>query len=55
MLAILELNPLFRQQFGTDPRFLTIIDRMRADVAAQRERAGARGLLELTGLIGPAQ
>jgi hypothetical protein len=40
---------------GTDTRFVELIDRMRRDVAAQRERARARGLLELAGLFRPAQ
>jgi hypothetical protein len=35
---------------GTDPRVLAIIDRVRSDVAA-RERAGARGLLEMKGVL----
>jgi serine/threonine-protein kinase len=48
-------DPILRQQFGTDSRFADIIDRMRRDVAAQRERARARGLLDLTGLVSSAQ
>lgn len=40
---------------GTDPRCLEFIDRMRSDVAAQRERAIARGLLDLKGLFGGAR
>jgi tetratricopeptide (TPR) repeat protein len=50
--AFLERNPILRQQMGTDPRFLDFIDRMRGDVAAQRERARQRGLLDLAGLVG---
>jgi hypothetical protein len=40
---------------GTDPRYLDFIDRMRRDVAAQRERARQRGLLDLTGVLGTTQ
>ena len=53
--GFLERIPMLKQQLGGDPRFLEIIDRMRGDVAAQRERARARGLLELTGLLTPQQ
>ncbi len=53
--AFLERNPILKQQMGSDPRFIEFIDRMRRDVAAQRERARARGLLELTGLLGSPQ
>ena len=53
--AYLELNPILRQQMGGDPRFIGFIDRMRLDVAAQRERARARGLLDLTGLLSPSR
>jgi TolB-like protein len=53
--AFLEPNPILRQQMGTDARFIEFIDRMRRDVAVQRERAKARGLLELTSLLGPRQ
>jgi TolB-like protein len=51
----LERDPILRRQMGTDARFVEFIDRMRRDVAAQRERARARGLLELTGLLRPTQ
>ena len=51
----LERDPILRRQIGTDPRFLEFIDRMRSDVAAQRERALARGLLEVTAVLPPAQ
>jgi TolB-like protein len=50
--AFIELNPIFKQQLGADPRYIAYLDRMRADIAAQRERARQRGLLDLTGLIG---
>ena len=40
---------------GTDARFLEFIDRMRRDVAEQRERARQRGLLDLTGVLSRAQ
>lgn len=53
--SFLERDPILRRQIGTDPRFLEFIDRMRSDVAAQRERAMARGLLEVTGVLAPAQ
>jgi hypothetical protein len=53
--AFLEPNPILRQQMGTDARFGEFIDRMRRDVAAQRERARARGLLELTSVLSPPQ
>ena len=53
--AYLERNPILRQQMGGDPRFIGVIDRMRLDVAAQRERARARGLLDLTGVLGPSR
>ena len=36
--AFLERNPILKQQMGSDPRFIEFIDRMRRDVAAQRER-----------------
>ena len=51
----LERNPILKQQMGSDPRFTGFIDRMRLDVAAQRERAKARGLLDLTGVLGPSR
>lgn len=35
-----------------DPRFRGLLDRAKADVAAQRERARARGLFDLASLIG---
>ncbi len=53
--AFLERNPMLRQQMGSDPRFIEFIDRMRRDVAAQRERARQRGLLDLTVVLGPRQ
>jgi hypothetical protein len=51
--GFLELDPIFKPLAG-DTRFVRVLDRMRRDVEAQRERARARGLLELTSLIGPA-
>ena len=39
-----------RQQMGADAPFIDFIDRMRRDIATQRERARQRGLLDLTGL-----
>ena len=35
-----------------DPRFRALVDRARADVAAQRERARQRGLLDFAPLLG---
>ena len=49
--ALLERDPIFRTQFGNDSRFTTLVDRMRRDVDAQRERARQRGLLELESLL----
>ena len=53
--SFLERDPILRRQIGTDPRFLEFIDRMRSDVAAQRERALARGLLQVTRVLAPAR
>jgi hypothetical protein len=53
--AFLERNPILRQQMGSNPRFAGFLERMRLDVAAQRERAKARGLLDLTGLLRPSR
>jgi non-specific serine/threonine protein kinase len=49
--SFLERDPLLQHQMATDPRFLAFIDRMRSDVAAQRERAIARGLFEMRGVF----
>jgi TolB-like protein len=49
--SFLERDPILQRQMGTDPRFLEFLDRMRGDVAAQRERATSRGLLEMRGLL----
>lgn len=46
----LERDPIFRQQMGNDARFIEFIDRVRRDIATQRERARQRGLLDLTEL-----
>ena len=46
-------NPILLQVMGQDPRFIAFIARMRDDITAQRERARQRGLLDLTGLLGP--
>jgi eukaryotic-like serine/threonine-protein kinase len=51
--GFLERDPIFRPLAG-DARFVRVLDRTRADVQAQRERARTRGLLELQSLIGPA-
>ena len=50
--GFLERDPIFRP-LANDPRFGRVLDRMRRDVEAQRERARTRGLLELKSLIGP--
>ena len=50
--AFLERNPILVQLMGQDPRFVAFIDRMRRDVAVQRERARQRGLLDLTAVLG---
>jgi TolB-like protein len=49
--GFLERDPIF-SPLASDARFVNVLDRMRRDVAAQRERARTRGLLELTSLIG---
>jgi TolB-like protein len=49
--SFLERDPILRRHLGGDARFVEILDRMRNDVAVQRERAKARGLLEVTELI----
>jgi non-specific serine/threonine protein kinase len=46
----LERDPIFRQQMGADARFIEFIDRMRRDIATQRERARQGGLLDLGSL-----
>jgi tetratricopeptide (TPR) repeat protein len=51
--GFLERDPIFRP-LSNDARFMRLLDRMRRDVEAQRERARTRGLLELKSLIGPA-
>ena len=51
--SFLERNPILKRQMGSDPRFLEIIDRMRRDIATQRERARQRGLLDLTSVLVP--
>ena len=50
--GFLERDPIFRP-LGSHARLVSVLDRMRRDVAAQRERARTRGLLELQSLIGP--
>jgi serine/threonine-protein kinase len=50
--GFLERDPIFRP-LGSHARFVSVLDRMRRDVEAQRERARTRGLLELQSLIGP--
>jgi TolB-like protein len=52
--GFLERDPIFRP-LGSHPPFMSVLDRMRRDVEAQRERARARGLLELESLIGPGR
>ena len=50
--GFLERDPIFRP-LGSHARLVRVLDRMRRDVEAQRERARTRGLLELQSLIGP--
>jgi hypothetical protein len=45
-----ERSPILAPLAG-DPRFTALVDRMRADVAAQLARARARGLLDFTALL----
>jgi hypothetical protein len=52
--SFLERDPILLGRLGTNPRFVQLLDRMRSDVAAQRERVRARGLLDLTALLGRA-
>jgi TolB-like protein len=49
--GFLERDPIFRA-IGGHAGFKSVLDRMRHDVLAQRERARTRGLLELQTLIG---
>jgi hypothetical protein len=49
----LERDPILAE-LRVDSRFCDIIDRMRKDVDAQRARSLERGLLELDGLLAPA-
>jgi TolB-like protein len=50
--GFLERDPILRP-LGNTARFVRVLDRIRRDVEAQRERARTRGLLELKSLIGP--
>ena len=50
--GFLERDPILRP-LGSNARFVRVLDRMRGDVEAQRERARTRGLFELKSLIGP--
>ena len=52
--GFLERDPIFKP-LRSDARFVRVLDRMRRDVAAQRERARTRGLLDLPSLIGQEQ
>jgi tetratricopeptide (TPR) repeat protein len=51
----IDRDPIFRAQLGADTRLAALVERMRRDVDAQRERARQRGLLELESLLGPAK
>ena len=51
----IERDPIFRTQLGTDKRLAGLVERMRRDVDAQRERARRRGLLEVESLLAPAK
>jgi eukaryotic-like serine/threonine-protein kinase len=50
--GFLERDPIFRP-VRSHAGFMSVLDRMRRDVEAQRERARTRGLLDLQSLIGP--
>ena len=50
--GFLERDPIFRL-LRSHAGFMSVLDRMRRDVEAQRERARTRGLLDLQSLIGP--
>jgi TolB-like protein/Flp pilus assembly protein TadD len=45
--GFLERDPILKRQLGSDRGFKDLLEEIRSDVAAQRERARARGLLEL--------
>lgn len=47
--GFLEADPMFGA-IRSDPGFRTVIERMKADVAAQRQRAAERGLLDIASL-----
>jgi hypothetical protein len=47
--ALLEADPIFAP-LRADPRFVKVIDEMKAEVARQRRRAAERGLLDLDSL-----
>jgi TolB-like protein len=51
--GFLERDPIFRP-VSSAANFVRVLERMRRDVEAQRDRARTRGLLELKSLIGPA-
>ena len=50
----LKRIPILQQQMGNDARFVEFLDRIERDLATQRERAKARGLLDLKGLVAPS-
>ena len=52
--GFLERDPIFRP-LRSHAGFISVLDRMRRDVEAQRERARTRGLLDLQSLIGPGR
>ena len=53
--SALERDPILLARFGSDARFTTLLERMRGEVAAQRQRARDRGLLDFTPLLTPGR
>jgi eukaryotic-like serine/threonine-protein kinase len=49
--GLLERDPILNRQLGSNRRFKDLLEGIRSDVDAQRDRARARGLLELEPLV----